>query len=148
MQLATWGTITFKADAQKCADEIMEICEELESATPQQILEKARDSNTELHKCFTWDDTEAAEKWRISEARAIVRNLKIIEQKSDKQSEPTTIRVFYKTDNESGYKPTKLILKKPDEYKALVERCRSELLAIKQKFNSISEYEEIWELIN
>jgi hypothetical protein len=148
MQLATWGTIKFKADAQKCADEIMEICEELESATPQQILEKARDSNTELHKCFTWDDTEAAEKWRISEARAIVRNLKIIEQKSDKQSEPTTIRVFYKTDNESGYKPTKLILKKPDEYKALVERCRSELLAIKQKFNSISEYEEIWELIN
>lgn len=148
MQLATWGTFKFKADAQKCADEIMEICEELESATPQQILEKARDSNTELHKCFTWDDTEAAEKWRISEARAIVRNLKIIEQKSDKQSEPTTIRVFYKTDNESGYKPTKLILKKPDEYKVLVERCRSELLAIKQKFNSISEYEEIWELIN
>lgn len=148
MQLATWGTFKFKADAQKCADEIMEICEELESATPQQILEKARDSNTELHKCFTWDNTEAAEKWRISEARTVVRNLKIIEQKSDKQPEPTTIRVFYKTDNESGYKPTKLILKKPDEYKALVERCRSELLAIKQKFNSISEYKEIWELIN
>ena len=148
MQLATWGTFKFKADAQKCADEIMEICEELESATPQQILEKARDSNTELHKCFTWDDTEAAEKWRISEARAVVRNLKIIEQNPDKQSDPTTIRVFYKTDNESGYKPTKLILKKPDEYKSLVERCRSELLAIKQKFNSISEYEEIWEMIN
>jgi hypothetical protein len=148
MQLATWGTFKFKADAQKCADEIMEICEELESATPQQILEKARDSNTELHKCFTWDDTEAAEKWRISEARAVVRNLKIIEQKPDKQTEPTAIRVFYKTDNESGYKPTKLILKKPDEYKSLVERCRSELLAIKQKFNSISEYEEIWEMIN
>ena len=148
MQLATWGTFKFKADAQKCADEIMEICEELESATPQQIIEKARDSNTELHKCFTWDDTEAAEKWRISEARAVVRNLKIIEQKPDKQIEPTTIRVFYKTDNVSGYKPTKLILKKPDEYKTLVERCRSELLAIKQKFNSISEYEEIWEMIN
>ena len=148
MQLATWGTFKFKADAQKCADEIMEICEELESATPQQILEKARDSNTELHKCFTWDDTEAAEKWRISEARAVVRNLKIIEQKPDKQPEPTTIRVFYKTDNESGYKPTKLILKKTDEYKSLVERCRSELLAIKQKSNSISEYEEIWEMIN
>lgn len=25
MQLATWGTYRFKADAQKCADEIMEI---------------------------------------------------------------------------------------------------------------------------
>nr|DAG73475.1 MAG TPA: hypothetical protein [Caudoviricetes sp.] len=148
MQLATWGAYKFKADAQKCADEIMEICNELESATPQQILEKARDSNTELHKCFTWDNTEAAEKWRVQEARSVVRNLKIIEVKPDKEPEPTTIRVFYKTDSSSGYKPTKLILKKPDEYKALVERCRSELLAIKQKFNSISEYEEIWEMIN
>ena len=42
MQLATWGTFKFKADAQKCADEIMEICEELESATPQQILENLK----------------------------------------------------------------------------------------------------------
>lgn len=148
MQLATWGAYKFKADAQKCADEIMKICEELESATPQQILEKARDSNTELHKCFTWDDTEAAEKWRITEARSVVRNLKIVEVKPDKEPEPTTIRVFYKTDNESGYKPTKLILKKPDEYKALVERCRSELLAVKQKFQNISEFDEIWEMIN
>lgn len=90
MQLATWGTYRFKADAQKCADEIMEICEELESATPQRILEKARDSNTELHKCFTWDDTEAAEKWRITEARSVVRNLKIVEVKPDKEPEPTT----------------------------------------------------------
>ena len=148
MQLATWGTYRFKADAQKSADEIMEICEELESATPQQILEKARDGNTELHKCFTWDDTEAAEKWRITEARTVVRNLKIIEVKPDKEPEPTTIRVFYKTDNSGGYKPTKLILKKPDEYKVLVERCRSELLAVKQKFQNISEFDEIWELIN
>lgn len=54
MQLATWGTYRFKADAQKCADEIMEICEELESATPQQILEKARDGNTQaFKKAFT-----------------------------------------------------------------------------------------------
>lgn len=148
MQLATWSIFNFKADATKCANEIMEICEELESATPQQILEKAKDSSTELHKCFTWDNSEAAEKWRVQEARTIVRSLKIVEEKPDKKPEPTTIRVFYKTDNESGYKPTKLILKKPDEYKMLVERCRSELLSIKQKFQNISEFDEIWELIN
>nr|DAT54754.1 MAG TPA: hypothetical protein [Caudoviricetes sp.] len=148
MQIATWGTRFFKADAQKCADEIMEICDKLESATPQEILEKARDSSTELHKCFTWDDTVASEKWRLHEARNIVCNLKIVDKREDKKSEVVPIRVFYKTDDQSGYKPTKLILKKPDEYKALVERCRSELLAIKQKFQNISEFDEIWELIN
>lgn len=147
MLIATWGTRKFKADASKCASEILEICNQMESATPQQILEKAKDSQTELHKCFTWDDSVAAEKYRIFEARQIVCSMKIVEQKPDKEAEETQIRVFYKIDNGTGYKPTKLILQKPDEYKKLVERCRSELLAVKQKFQSISEYEEIWELI-
>lgn len=148
MQIATWGTRFFKADAQKCADEIMEICDRLESATPQEILEKARDSNTELHKCFTWDDSVASEKWRLHEARNIVCNLKIVDKREDKKPETIPIRVFYKTDDQSGYKPTKLILKNPDEYKQLVERCRHELLSIKNKYQTVSEYSEIWELIN
>ena len=90
--------------------------------------------------------TEAAEKWRVQEARSVVRNLRIVEIKPDKEPEPTTIRVFYKTDSSSGYKPTKLILKKPDEYKALVERCRSELMAVKQKFqqDKIQHYRTIY----
>lgn len=148
MITATWGTRSFKADATKCASEIMEICEKMESATPQQILEKARDESTELHKCFTWDDSKAAEKYRTFEARQVVCCLKIVEQKPDKEPEATPIRVFYKTGNDSGYKPTQLILKQPDEYKALVERCRKELLTIKQKFHNINEFDEIWELIN
>lgn len=38
MLTATWGKHFFKADATKCASEIMEICDQMESATPQQIL--------------------------------------------------------------------------------------------------------------
>lgn len=109
MLTATWGKHFFKADATKCASEIMEICDQMESATPQQILEKARDESTELHKCFTWDDSIAAEKYRIHEARQIVCQLKIVEQDIDNKSKPTAIRVFYKTDGKSGYKPTQLI---------------------------------------
>lgn len=148
MQIATWGTRFFKADAQKCADEIMEICDRLESATPQEILEKARDSSTELHKCFTWDDAVASEKWRLHEARKIVCDLKIVDKREDKKPGTVPIRVFYKTDDQSGYKPIKLILKNPDEYKQLVERCRHELLTLKNKYQTVSEYSEIWEMIN
>lgn len=148
MQIATWGTHFFNADAQKCADEIMEICDNLGSANPKEIVEKARDNSTELHKCFTWDDSVASEKWRLHEARKIVCDLKIVDKREDKKQETVPIRVFYKTDDQSGYKPTKLILKNPDEYKQLVERCRNELLAIKNKYQTVSEYSEIWEMIN
>lgn len=59
----------YKADAQKVADEIGE-----KSITPQEVLEKARDENSELHKCFEWDNDIAAEKYRLEQARKIIIN--------------------------------------------------------------------------
>lgn len=61
MIAATWKTGTdglYKADAQKVAEEILSIGE---SATPAQIVDRAKDESAELHKCFEWDDTAAAQ---------------------------------------------------------------------------------------
>ena len=57
MTVASWrsGLGVFKADAQKVADEIRSIGEEV---SPVQIVAKARNKDTELHKCFEWDDTK------------------------------------------------------------------------------------------
>ena len=61
----------YKADAEKVSKEI----ESISNATPSSILEYARNENSELHKCFEWDDTVAAEKYRLQQARNIVCNL-------------------------------------------------------------------------
>ena len=42
----------FKADANECYREISS----LEQITPKAILDFARDENSELHKCFEWDN--------------------------------------------------------------------------------------------
>lgn len=145
--VAKWSATgtRFGADAQRCYEEIMEICDDIESAPPQAILEKARDETTELHKCFTWDDGEAAEKWRLSEARLVTRQLvyKEVEVPKDRPE----IRLFYKTDNESGYKPTHIIVQQEDEYKQLLARAYSELRAFKRKYSMLEELQEIFELI-
>lgn len=53
MDFAKWRVKgIYKADATKCAMEINDIGEE---ATAEQVLDKARSSDTELHKCFDWD---------------------------------------------------------------------------------------------
>ena len=143
MILATWKVKDFyKADANKVAEEIMSIGEE---ASPSDILDKARDESTELHKCFDWDDSVAAEKWRIFQARKIVGLLVISKNDENGSKIPSPIRVFHKTD--SGYKPISLIVKNQDEYEKLVYRCGEELRAIKNKYSHLTEYEEIWELI-
>ena len=144
--VASWksGFGLFHADAQKVANEIAEIGE---SATPQEILEKGRDPKTELHKCFEWDDTVAAEKYRIQQARSIVHCLVIKETDDNKGNRPE-LRMFYKTSNDEGYKPTSIIMQNKDEYQKLLERAFAELAAFKSKYHSLAELDGVFEQID
>lgn len=145
MTVATWrsGPCVFKADAQKVADEISSIGI---SVKPEEIVDKARDESTELHKCFEWDDTKAAEKYRVYQARQIVCHLIVKEVNDDPQKHE--VRFFYKTDSQEGYKPTSYIMRNKDEYHKLLERVLAELSAFKKKYSTLKELEGVWEAIN
>ena len=45
--------------------------------TASQVVRNAQDEHSPLHDLFTWDDTVAAHKWRIREARQLIRTVKI-----------------------------------------------------------------------
>lgn len=143
MVFAAWKSGSrYGADAQKVADEIFSIGD---SATPAQILEKARDSQSELHKCFDWNDAEAAEKWRLQQARNIVCNL-VYKETSNEPS--PSIRLFFKTDSESGYKATSLILQNKDEYQKLLSRALAELNSFKAKYKTLVELDGVFDAID
>lgn len=132
----------FRADAQLVAEEIASIGEK---ATPHQILDKARDPNTELHKCFEWDDSVAAEKYRLSQARKVVCNLVIRETVQDKKP---PIRFMLQTKNGDGYQSTRIIYKDPDKYQELLASVLRDLVAIRNKHRNLSELEEVFEAID
>lgn len=129
-------------DAQKVAEEIRGIGEE---ASSQQIVDRARDENSELHKCFEWDDSIAAEKYRLKQAGYVVHHLVIKEEKVPEDR--PEIRYFFKPKADAGYKPTKVIVRKEDEYKALLARAWAELQAFKVKYSMLTELQEIFDLI-
>lgn len=132
----------FKADAQKVSEEIAEIGETVE---PSEIVEKARNESTELHKCFEWRDDIAAEKYRLHQARNLLGNL-VFEYK-DEPTKQEPVRLMFKTTENEGYKSINLIMQKPDEYKALLNRAYSELQAFKNKYRMLKELKEIFDLI-
>lgn len=143
MIFAAWKSgCRISADAQKVADEILAIGN---SATTAQILDKARDEQTELHKCFDWDDAAAAEKWRLQQARHIVCNL-VIKEKSD--TPRPEVRVFFKTDADNGYKPTVLIMQDKDEYRKLLDRALAELNSFRAKYKTLVELDGVFDAID
>lgn len=129
----------FKADAQKVADEIGE-----EKVTPELVLERARDENSELHKCFEWDDGIAAEKYRLEQARRIIVNLVV--KPKEKDSQP--IRCFQVTSERHTYQPTQLFMKQEGEYQKLLKRALRELESFKRRYESLAELETIFEQID
>ena len=107
----------FKADATKCYEEIQEIGEEVK---PEQVIERAKDKGSELHKCFDWNNSVAADKWRLHQARSVLNHLIVIKHEvDDEKSEPVQFRVMMKNDRSesSGYKQTIVMVKDEDEYK-------------------------------
>ena len=129
-----------KGDAQKCYDE----CQTLTEVTPENVLEKARDEKTELHKCFEWNDSIASEKYRLIQAREIIRHFVIVQE--DKKDAPK-IRQYQITTKMNTYEPTKMFIQKPDEYAALLERAKNELEAFKRRYQMLAELEQIFEAI-
>lgn len=142
--MVTWKVKgLYKADAEAVYSEITALGD---SFSPEQIVEAARDENTELHKCFTWDDTVAAENWRKHQARMIVAQLVVRTETTDK--EPVAVRVISSTAVRNEYKPVVKVLEVEQEYADLLARAVKELKAIQQKYKAIKELREIFEAID
>ena len=132
----------FKGDAEKCYAE----CESLEQATPENVLELAKDDTTELHKCFEWDNDIAAEKYRLCQAREIIRSFVIVPVEESEHHEP--IRAFQITTQTSVYQPTRLFLQDKDEYAELLARAKAELAAFRKRYATLCELESVFEEID
>ena len=46
--------------------------------TPASVVKIAEPKNAPLHPCFEWDDTKAAEKFRLDQARLIIRSVEVV----------------------------------------------------------------------
>lgn len=138
----------FKADANKCYDEIQAIGDEVK---PEQVLDKAKDRKSELHKCFDWNDSSAAEKYRLFQAKQVLNHLIVVKHDmEDPDDEPVQFRVMLKNDDSkgSGYKQTIVMIRDEDEYRKMLDQAYKELAAFKKKYACLSELAEIIALID
>lgn len=136
-----WGGHWFKANAEKVANEIIENWkikewDEIKHIPAEEFVEYARlNPESELHKCFTWDDTEAAEKWRVHEARQLDGSLKYRFVHQDEEAEEVpAFRFLMKADSEKGYIPTAFIFKNEELNAGKDYRIKQEIHAFLKKY--------------
>lgn len=111
----------FRADVEVVVQELQSLPEQ----TPENALEYAdQHSDSELHKCVTWDDARAAHLYRLEEMRGVIRSVVILDESPGR--EPITYRAFeYVVDKVEGQSGARRFISTPyalsnDDYRKQV----------------------------
>jgi predicted TIM-barrel fold metal-dependent hydrolase len=113
---------------------------------PADVVEFAKDEASALHSRFTWDDSEAAAKYRLAEARALIR---VVVQVSEQTNEKVRAFVSLSSDRTTagGYRAMADVL--DDEVLAdiLLQDAIAEVASFKRKLERYRELAELNGLI-
>ena len=118
--------------------------------TPELVVKKATPKNALLHPCFEWDNTVAAEQYRISQARYMLRSIEVVVEKSDDSDETLEIRAFHNVNNdedESVYVTLQQARDNPIYWEQIKDKALAEINLWKQKYKDIKEFEVIFSAI-
>ena len=112
---------------------------------PAVVVEAARSPTSPLHSCFDWDDSEAGQKWRIAQARHLLRVIVRYEEPKE-QLVPTHVFVSLTPDREAGvgYRLTRAVLADPDLRRQLLEDARADMKRFTKKYMVLEELAAIF----
>ena len=115
------------AEAQVIGEELEQLGGKFK---PADIILAARPERSKLHKYFTWDDSEAAAKHRLYEARQLVERIKIVIQVSggDKVHTRAFHSVLVKVEEEEELQPRYVPLRNIRQSKFMREQVLGQAL--------------------
>ncbi len=113
---------------------------------PADVVEFARDESTALHARFDWDDTEAAEKWRLSQAGEIIRlNITITGEKD------VAVRAFVSLSTDraqgGGYRSIEAVMSSSDIMAVMLADALGELNVLRKKYAKLKALRPVWDAI-
>lgn len=96
--------------------------------TPQMVVDSAKSQKSQLHGCFEWDDSQAARKYRLAQATAMILSQKFVcELKEKKQSKLNGKKIYVRKllpeyDNERNFRNRIEALDNDENRKIIIER--------------------------
>lgn len=145
----------FPVDAQIAVDTIETLQKTLgkDTVTAKELLDASRSDDAPLHGCFEWDDTVAAEQYRLSQAGKIIRSIEIVPVETDTPAHLTRSRymlnVVPNAPKVQGEFATVDVAFKNDKYRvAVLKNALNELHAFQRKYNSYQELSGVFKAID
>jgi len=146
-----------KVDAGAAAKVIEKVAKKHpEGLKPQYLVEEARNPRCPLHEEFTWDDSEAAELYRVQQAKYIIRSLVVTIEtvrsgktvRSQKLRSYTSLGKGETDGKDSAYHDTKEILSDAQLRKQVLLKIWRQLLNLKAQYEEYKEFAAVWAAVD
>jgi hypothetical protein len=112
---------------------------------PAVVVEQARNPASALHDAFIWDDTEAARKYRLEQARQLIRvTVEIISDGKQDRTVTAFVAVRQERYEEGGYRHLPSLMKSQEGRQSVLDTALWELRAFEAKYAGLAELAEVF----
>lgn len=119
--------------------------------TPRAVLDAARDERSPLHEEFSWDDDEAAEGFRLIQAGALLRRVKIqvvVESKDPTRVNIVVQRAFPSVPSLRGSPSGSYVPLAQADQQELLSEVVSQLEVLRKKYAAIEKLAGVWKAVD
>ena len=130
------------------AGEVMEKIEKRDGVvTKESFLEESRPKKSPTHKLFEWDDSVAAEKFRLHQSAMAIRDIvvTIVKSEEEQQKTPAFVNVVSGLSNKAEYKSIGVAMMDEDERSAILENAFEEFKRFEEKYKSLKELSNVFD---
>lgn len=124
--------------------------------SPESVVSDASDPSSPLHDEFEWDDGAAGEMFRMLQANALIRRVKLTLVREDiktKAISVTTVRAYQsrpsmRTRDGGGYEPIEAIMSDQEKRDELLASVLRELQAYRKRYGALAALSGVWDAID
>lgn len=146
---ATNGAPFNKKKVQLYGRELDRIKQDKGVLRPKDVVEAAKSRRSPLHDVFEWDNTEAAERYRLYQARALINHIDIEIRYDHKVKEQKAFFSVQNTPDEENkniaYVTFEDVLSKPELRKQIILKALDEAQYWEERYQ---EYKELQKIVN
>lgn len=115
--------------------ELERIREENESLTASSVVDAARPDDAPLHPAFEWDDSAAAEQYRLQQARTLIRAVQVVYE----EREPQTVYLHVPSESrgEGDYAPMAVVVQDKDRLARAMSELNAKLGSVQGAINEV-----------
>jgi len=118
------------------------------NVSPTVIVKKARPKNSPIHECFEWDNSKAADMYRIEQAKYLLRSVTITVQ--DGSGKAVSVRAFPNIETPEGnfYTTNAIVMDDLELTEKLETQVQRELLYLRRKGANLKRFKKVWRAVD